>query len=64
MAKTKHRIRITGEVLPPGSLPPNLEHPHRHETPAQRWAVIVRAAADILLQTARKRKLRASSDLK
>ena len=41
---------LTGEVVPPGTLKPNLHNPYYHQTPEERWRGIVSACADIVLR--------------
>jgi hypothetical protein len=48
MARPKRRIRITGEVVPPGSLRNNRHNPYCKMLPTERWEGVVRACAVIV----------------
>jgi len=50
MGRRKKAWKIMGEVVPPGTLKPNLNNPYYHQTPEQRWEGIVSACANIVLR--------------
>ncbi len=47
MAKARKRLKITVEVVPPGSLSPNEHNPFRNMTPKERWDGIVEVCVNI-----------------
>jgi len=55
MSRPKKIWNITGVVVPPGTLKPNLNNPYYHQTPEQRWEGIVSACANIVLRVTQER---------
>ena len=48
MGRRRKQWNITGEVVPPGSLPPNPYNRYARMAAEERWDSFVRACADII----------------